>query len=111
MISEEAGLLEDEVRLYWEISSAAAMSSRGADTKRAREDVEDLHMHAVYGTTARLRASAERTIRAIAASPLSVRSARRAAKIALAELASPTGDGMAFLKTGSSGQKRSDDLI
>jgi hypothetical protein len=78
---------EDEARLYWEISSAAAMSSRGADKKRAREDVEDLHMHAVYGTTARLRASAERAIRAIAESPLSVRSARRAAKIALAELA------------------------
>jgi hypothetical protein len=95
MINEEAGLLEDEVRLYWEISSAAAMSSRGADTKRAREDVEDLHMHAVYGTTARLRASAQRAIRAIAGSPLSVRSARRAAKIALAELASPAGDGMA----------------
>jgi len=95
MINEEAGLLEDEVRLYWEISSAAAMSSRGADTKRAREDVEDMHMHAVYGTTARLRANAQRAIRAIAGSPLSVRSARRAAKIALAELASPAGEGMA----------------
>src|ERR1700748_2517536 len=101
MINEEAELLEDEVRLFWEISSAAAMSSRGADTKRARGDVEDLHMHAVYGTTARLRASAERTIRAIAASPLSVRSARRAAKIALAELASPAGDGMALPEIGN----------
>jgi len=96
MINEEAGLLEDEVRLYWEISSAAVMSSRGTDTKRAREDVEDLHMHAVYGTTARLRASAERAIRAIAGSPLSVRAARRAAKIALAELApQPVLDGVA----------------
>jgi hypothetical protein len=96
MINEEAELLEDEVRLFWEISSAAAMSSRGADTKRARQDVEDLHMHAVYGTTARLRASAERAIRAIAESPLSVRSARRAAKIALAELApQPVMDGVA----------------
>jgi hypothetical protein len=86
MISERAWLLEDEVRLYWEVSSAAAVSSRGPDTKRAREDVEDLHMHALYGTTERLRASAERAIRAIAESPVSVRSARRAAKVALAEL-------------------------
>jgi hypothetical protein len=86
MISERAWLLEDEVRLYWKVSSAAAVSSRGPDTKRAREDVEDLHMHALYGTTERLRASAERAIRAIAESPVSVRSARRAAKVALAEL-------------------------
>jgi len=96
MTNEESGLLEDEVRLYWEISSAAVMSSRGTDTKRAREDVEDLHMHAVYGTTARLRASAERAIRVIAGSPLYVRAARRAAKIALAELApQPVLDGVA----------------
>jgi hypothetical protein len=87
MISEKASSLEHEVRLYWEVSSAAAASSRGPDTKRAREDVEDLHMHALYGTTAWLRASAERAIRAIAESPVSVRSARRAAKAALAELA------------------------
>jgi hypothetical protein len=87
MISEKACLLEDEVRLYWEVSSAAAVSSRWPGTKRAREDVEDLHMHALYGTTERLRASAERAIRAIAESPVSVRSARRAAKVALADLA------------------------
>jgi hypothetical protein len=49
-------------------------------------------MHALYGTTARLRASAERAIRAIAESPVSVRSARHAAKVALAKLAPQTND-------------------
>jgi hypothetical protein len=80
--------LEHEAFAYWEVSSAAAMFSRGPDARRARDAIENLHMH---GTTARLRASAEGAIRAIAASPFSVKSARRAAKIALTDLCRQIG--------------------
>jgi hypothetical protein len=83
--------LEHEAFAYWEVSSAAAMFSREPDARRAREAIEDLHMHALYGTTARLRASAEGAIRAIAASPFSAKSVRRAAKIALTDLARQIG--------------------
>ena len=83
--------LEHEAFAYWEVSSAAAMFSRGPDAKRARDAIENLHMHALFGTTARLRASAEGAIRAIAASPFSVKSARRAAKIALTDLCRQIG--------------------
>jgi len=83
--------LEHEALAYWEVSSAAAKFSRGPDASKARDAIESLHLHALFGTTARLRASAEGAIQAIAASPFSVKSARRAAKNALIDLCRQIG--------------------
>jgi hypothetical protein len=83
--SKKARWLEHETLAYWEVSSATARSSRGRDAKAAREGIEDLHAHARYAMSARLRSSAERAIRTIADSPISIRSARRAAEAALAD--------------------------
>ena len=95
MTSKKAWWLEHETLAFWEVSSAASISSRGPDARRACERIENLHAHARYASTARLRICAEGAIGAIAESSVSASTARRAAKVALAQLAQPVLGGAA----------------